>query len=106
MVIANWSGSYPTKCVGEWTLSVGGIDYSYLIPEDKKRTPMNTAGVYSKWYFNENWTEVFEDYEDGLEFDEWLAENPWVQEVPALALDIFLAFQDEDWRYGQCGGCI
>lgn len=106
MVIANWSGSYPNKCSGEWKLYVGGVDYSYLIPEDKKRTHMNTAGTYTEWHFDENWHEVFEDYEDGLEFDEWLIENSWVQKVPALALDIFLAFQDEDWRYGQCGGCI
>ena len=76
-----------------------------MIPEDKRRSHMNTAGVYSDWHF-ENWTEVFEDYEDGLEFEEWLVENPWVLDLPASNLDIFVAFSCEDFRPGQCGGCI
>lgn len=105
MVVANWSGSYPNKCIGEWKLYVNGEDYSHLIPEDKKRTHMNTAGTYTQWHF-ENWREVFDDYEDGLEFNDWIMENPWVQLIPTDPFDIFLAFQNEDWRHGQCGGCI
>ena len=50
--------------------------------------------------------EQFGDYEDGLEFEEWVAENPWVYDLPASLFDIYLAFQAEDFRPGECGGCI
>lgn len=105
IVRAEWTGQYPCLCSGEWKLFIGDQDYSHMIPEDKRRSHMNTAGVYSDWHF-ENWTEVFEDYEDGLEFEEWLVENPWVHDLPAPDLDIFVAFSCEDFRPGQCGGCI
>ena len=105
IVRAEWTGQYPCLCSGEWKLFIGDQDYSHMIPEDKRRSHMNTAGVYSDWHF-ENWTEVFEDYEDGLEFEEWLVENPWVRDLPAPDLDIFVAFSCEDFRPGQCGGCI
>ena len=105
IVRAEWTGQYPCLCSGEWKLFIGDQDYSHMIPEDKRRSHMNTAGVYSDWHF-ENWTEVFEDYEDGLEFEEWLVENPWVLDLPASNLDIFVAFSCEDFRPGQCGGCI
>ena len=105
IVRAEWTGQYPCLCSGEWKLFIGDQDYSHMIPEDKRRSHMNTAGVYSDWHF-EDWTEVFEDYEDGLEFEEWLVENPWVRDLPAPDLDIFVAFSYEDFRPGQCGGCI
>ena len=105
IVRAEWTGQYPCLCSGEWKLFIGDQDYSHMVPEDKRRSHMNTAGVYSDWHF-ENWTQVFEDYEDGLEFEEWLVENPWVLDLPASNLDIFVAFSCEDFRPGQCGGCI
>ena len=105
IVRAEWTGQYPSLCSGEWKLFIGDQDYSHMIPEDKRRSHMSTAGVYSAWHF-EDWREVFEDYEDGLEFEEWLVENPWVRDLPASALDIFIAFSCEDFRPGQCGGCI
>ena len=105
IVRAEWTGQYPCLCSGEWKLFIGDQDYSHMIPEDKRCSHMNTAGVYSEWHF-ENWLEVFEDYEDGLEFEEWLVENPWVRDLPASDLDIFIAFSCEDFRPGQCGGCI
>ena len=105
IVRAEWTGQYPCLCSGEWKLFIGDQDYSHMIPEDKRYSHMNTAGVYSEWHF-EDWTEVFEDYEDGLEFEEWLVENPWVRDLPAPDLDIFVAFSCEDFRPGQCGGCI
>ena len=105
MVIAKWSGKYPCRCSGEWSLFIKGVDYSHLIPEDLRTSSMNTAGTYQKWYFVD-WVETFEDYEDGLEFEEWVAANPWVHDLPAPSLDIYLAFQSEDFRPGECGGCI
>ena len=105
MVIAKWSGEYPCRCSGEWSLFIGGINYSHMIPENLRTSHMNTAGTYQEWHFVD-WVEQFEDYEDGLEFEEWIAENPWVHDLPASLFDIYLAFQAEDFRPGECGGCI
>ena len=105
MVIAKWSGEYPCLCCGEWSLFIHGEDYSHMIPEDLRTDHMNTAGTYQEWHFVD-WVEQFEDYEDGLEYEDWLAENPWVRDLPAPSFDIYLAFQSEDWRHNSCGGCI
>lgn len=105
MVIAKWSGEYPCLCSGEWSLFIHGEDYSHMIPKDLRTSHMNIAGTYQEWYFVD-WIEQFEDYEDGLEFEEWIAANPWVYDLPAPLFDIYLAFQAEDWRPGSCGGCI
>lgn len=105
MVVAEWTGEYPCLCCGEWRLTIGGVDWSNAIPIDKRYSHMNTAGTYQEWHF-EDWQEVFEDYEDGLEFDEWIAENPWVAELPAAPQDVFYAIQAQDFRPGECGGCI
>ena len=105
MVIAKWTGCFPCLCQGEWKLFIDGQDVSFLIPWDRRTGPMYTAGTYQEWHF-EDWQEVFEDYEDGLEFEEWLTDNAWVRDIPAPSLDIYLAFQSEDWRHNSCGGCI
>ena len=105
MVIAKWSGEYPCRCSGEWSLFIGGVNYSHMIPEDLRTSNMNTAGTYQEWYLDD-WVEEFKDYEDGLEFEEGVAENPWVHDLPASLFDIYLAFQAEDFRPGECGGCI
>lgn len=105
MVTAKWTGEYPCLCCGEWRLYICGQDYSHLIPEDKRTSHMNTAGTYDEWWF-EDWQETFGTYEDGLEYEEWMAENEWVLNLPAAPFDVFLAFQYEDWRPGSCGGCI
>ena len=34
MVVANYTGTYPNLCVGEWTLKVNGKDVSDKIPEE------------------------------------------------------------------------
>lgn len=105
MVIAKWTGCFPCLCHGEWKLYIDGQDVSFLIPWDRRTGHMNTAGTYQEWHF-EDQEEVFEDYEDGLEYEDWLAENPWVRDLPAPSFDIYLAFQSEDWRHNSCGGCI
>lgn len=104
-VEAIWSGSYPNLCRDYWTLIINGIDYSKAIPYELRHSHMNTAGTYSRWHF-EDWREVFDNYEDGLEFNEWIAENEWVRALPADPLDVYLAFNAQDWRPGECGGCI
>lgn len=105
MVEAIWTGSYPTLCDGVWVLRIDGEDYSDAIPEELRHTHMNTFGTYASWHF-EDWQEVFEDYDDGLDYEDWVAQNPWVLNLPTDAFSIFLAFQAEDWRHGSCGGCI
>lgn len=105
MVVAKWSGCWPTLCFGEWTLEVNGVDYTHLIPKELRKSSMNTFGTYQSWHF-EDWLEVFEDYEDGLYFEEWYEHNPWVDAIPATPIEIYTAFAENDWRAGSCGGCI
>lgn len=109
MVKAKWSGSYPCLCYGEWTLEVNGKNVSDLIPDELRRSCMNTYGTYEEWHF-ENWVEVFEDYEDGLMCDEWIAENKYWLDIITDDIDtqveIFNAINEQDWRSGSCGGCI
>lgn len=105
MVIAEWTGSYPCLCSGVWKLFINGEDFSLLIPEELRYGEMGTYGTYQSWHF-ENWTEVFDSYTDGLQCEEWIAANPWVQKLPASPIDVFYAIQAVDWRHGECGGCI
>lgn len=109
MVNAFWSGSYPCLCSGTWTLEVNGVDVSSLIPEELRHNEMNTFGTYEEWHF-EDWIEVFEDYEDGLMCDEWIAENKyWLDDITDdynIQTEIFYAISEEDFRHNSCGGCI
>ena len=50
--------------------------------------------------------EQFGDYADGLDFDEWIVENPWVERLPTDPRNVFYTFQAQDFRPGECGGCI
>ena len=106
MVEAKWTGSYPNLCSGVWELTIDGEDFSLLIPHELRYSPMGTAGIYQSWRFNEDWDEIFESYVDGLKFEDWIAKNPWVAELPCSPRDIYDAFQENDWRHGSCGGCI
>lgn len=109
MVEAKWSGSYPTLCRGEWTLKVNGKNVSGLIPRKLRHSAMNTYGTYEEWHF-EDWKEVFEDYEDGLVCEEWIAENKyWLDTITEdydTQVEIYKAINKHDWRNGSCGGCI
>lgn len=46
-VEANWSGSYPCLCEGEWTLFIDGKDMSNKIPEDYRNKPIYIYGYYN-----------------------------------------------------------
>ena len=106
MVVAEWTGEYPCLCSGEWRLTIGGVDWSNAIPADKRFSHMNTAGTYQEWWFDDDMCEQFGDYEDGLDFEEWIAENEWVMSLPAAPQDVFQAIQAQDFSPGECGGCI
>ena len=81
---AKWTGDYPNLCSGQWILKVDNIDVSHLIPEELRNEPMNTYRDYMSWNFTPDWEVENNYYEDGLFCDEW----------------------PQDWRYGECGGCI
>lgn len=106
---AKWTGSFPVLCRGVWKLYIDGKDKSNLIPKDLRDYPMYTAGTYQSWHF-ENWVEVSEDYEDGLECDDWIKENDyWISKITNCydeKVALFKAFQVEDFRTCSCGGCI
>lgn len=119
---AEWTGSYPSLCVGEWklyrrheeyldngTIDIWYDDISNLIQEYLKLEPMDTLGVYSSWHFDSDYIEQFEDYTDGMNFKEWCKENEsWIHLIckSEYYKDLYEAFQQEDWRYESCGGCI
>lgn len=110
MVEAKWSGKYPTLCFGEWTLNVDGKDVSLAIPEYMRKESMNTYGFHHSWHFDDNWQEVIEDYEDGLEEEEWIEENNYwlcvITNNMELKQEIFRTIQEADFRRGECGGCV
>lgn len=119
---AEWTGSYPSLCVGEWKLyrkyediledgskDEGYDDISNLIPEDLRHEPMYILGVYSSWYFDSDYIEQFNDYTDGLDFEEWCKDNEsWIHLIcdPKDYKSLYEAFNGHDWRYESCGGCI
>jgi len=109
MVEAKWSGAYPCLCFGEWTLIVDGKDVSDKIPDYLRKETMSTYGNYDSWHF-EDWLEVFESYNDGLDCEEWIEKNDeWLNEITtdySVKEQIFLAIQKEDFRPNSCGGCI
>lgn len=107
MFQVKWTGSYPCLCCGEWRILKNGIDVSQVIPNDI--TEMNTYGIYQSWHFDDNWIEVFEDYEDGLECDDWIKANAWIDKICDSydeKVELFKAIQEQDFRTGSCGGCI
>lgn len=117
-----WTGSYPSLCVGKWKLyrkyediledgskDEGYDDISNLIPEELRHEPMDTLGVYSSWYFDSDYIEQFNDYTDGMNFKEWCKENEsWIHLIcdPKDYKSLYEAFNEHDWRYESCGGCI
>lgn len=108
-VEAKWTGLYPCLCSGEWILKVNNKDVSNLIPKELQTSSMNTFGTYSSWHF-ENWKEVFEDYEDGLDCFDWINKNKeWLNKISTdlwIQEEIYYAIRSEDFRAGSCGGCI
>lgn len=110
MVKAEWSGSYPNLCLGEWRLKVDGKDVSEKIPESLRKDSMYTYGTYQYWYIDKDGDEIFEDYEDGFKCEEWIEEHKdWLDRIStdhSIQVDIFHAIRASDWREGSCGGCI
>ena len=107
---AEWSGSFPTLCYGEWSLYKNGEDISEYIPEGLRTSHMNTEGIYSRWHFNSDWIEEFYEYKDGISCDIWIKENmEWLKKFCDTEEDfesVYRAFNKSDFRPNSCGGCI
>lgn len=102
----SWSGGYPNLCYGEWTLFKNGVEVRTDIPFQGE--PADTYGTYQRWYFA-NWMEEFEDYDDGLDEGSWIKEyEDWLKTIASESEwgYIYQAFNENDWRYSSCGGCI
>jgi len=73
-----WTGDYPCLCSGEWKFEIDGIE----ICLDKLKDPskynnllkdhMNTKKSYSFWSFEEDYEVIWEDEEQGLDFEDWM----------------------------------
>lgn len=115
MFEVQWSGAYPNKCSGEWEISYNGIPFD--LPDDIRENPMNTQGTFQKWWFDKNWVDVWDEYESGLPFPEWLDVNKkWIisnshkcnvalWDMSSLE-ELYTEIQKHDWRHNSCGGCI
>lgn len=109
-VEASYSGKWPNRCSGRWTLIVDGVDVSDKIPENlRENHDMNTYGTYERRFLGRRGTRC-ETYEDGLELAEWVEENrEWLSSITEdedTWDDIFEAINEQDFRKGCCGGCI
>lgn len=111
--VAEWSGRYPCLCSGAWSIKYQGKDLD--IPSDRASESMGTYISYQTWHF-EDWNDVWEDEEGGMDYDEWIMENhSWVCDAfNKLAIantdenykELYYAIQSSDFRSGSCGGCI
>lgn len=96
-----WTGEGYFLELGEWVLYRDNWeDISYMIPEEKRHTPMNTYKRYNRW----TWANGLEWYTDGLEFRDWFVENLWwvypICSTMEEAEELYRGFQAEDWRPG------
>jgi len=121
----NWTGSYPNLCSGVWEITIDGMsinDNSKMqnTYDSMLKRNMGTEGSYESWHF-ENWSEVFESYDDGLYFDDWvkstqavelrlMIDDNLIQKQTKMSdpdmKNLFSELQNNDWRSGSCGGCI
>lgn len=105
---AKWTGTYPNLCCGSWRLYCDGRDVSEPIPFQGE--PAETYGDYCAWAFTENWDENWSWYNDGLKCNEWIEQfKDYLFDVTEDESQwplIYQAFQEKDWRHGECGGCI
>ncbi|MFZ2992451.1 MAG: hypothetical protein WA061_01935 [Microgenomates group bacterium] len=110
-----WTGRYPCLCMGEWIISMNGNQLK--IPDEVIGENMNTARDYQSWHF-EDWMEVFDNYYDGLDFEDWIGKNyGWIykmfkdsgvlEQITMEDLEnLYNLINEKDWRSNSCGGCI
>lgn len=107
MFEVEWTGDYPHLCSGEWIIKKDGKIIE--LPKSVSKSHMGTLGTYSEWTFDENYCEFFEDYEDGLCFEDWIVVNIWVKRITTDVTEqkeLYKKISEKDWRHNSCGGCI
>jgi hypothetical protein len=110
-----WTGRYPNLCSGIWKISIDGNQMT--LPDFIRDQAMETEKSYATWSFGSDWNEIWEYYEDGLPFEEWIKKNVgWIK--PALdkmkitdftykdLYTLYNLINEKDWRSNSCGGCI
>lgn len=103
----NWTGAYPNLCTGEWILYKNGEKVDTDIPF--QGNPAYTRDQFASWGFDEDWDEVWTTYENGLLPTSWINDHKeWLQTITDERewIDIYVAFNANDWRHNSCGGCI
>jgi len=129
-----WTGSFPNLCSGHWIIKIDGAQLIDKNDDVKGETDwrgnvraftyghfmtanMGTSGTYNSWHFDENYSEVFEDYYERSELANWwsstqgqsllglLKDNDYILNESELQ-DLYTKLSDADWRSGSCGGCI
>lgn len=103
MIIAKWNVANATEyhCIGHWTLTIDGFDYSNYIPVEKRTQPMGTLIDHCD-YKDGHYIHYF----SGQRFGQWWAANTWIDKIPAPAKDIYNAFRLFDWACGSCATCV
>jgi len=122
----DWPGSYPNLCSGIWEIEINGvklIDHKNLREDGSyeygsfMREDMGTAGSYSSWYFDDDYSENWDDYYNGDDYDAWIASEKGKNILELLGGNsVILSESDlkrlynqinaKDWRTSSCGGCI
>jgi hypothetical protein len=109
-ISVDWTGNYPSLCLGEWEIIIDGIKLTGI--EDNH---FDTYRSYQEWSFDGDWEEHWEDYKDGLAFDEWFEKPPNGLKASLRRHGIYLTLsqwvvlyrkiKECDWRSSSCGGC-
>ena len=114
---AEWIGSYPTLCFGEWVIKIDGVRMKDNTEDTILKRDMNTYGDYSNWCFDEDYSEVWKDYTNGLNYADWVKNDPGKALTELLKKngieltedeikELYNKLQQQDFRSGSCGGCI
>lgn len=108
-----WTGEWPRRCKGRWIFEVDGKDYRYLLPfanDDGVDLPADTFGTYECWDMDSEGEREWYHFENGLDIEDWIDQNrEWLEVITPHENewdDIFYAFQEHDWRFKECGGCV
>jgi hypothetical protein len=116
-VVSKWSGGSYSLCCGSWNINING---KVLVSEDKHSVlneSMNVYGTYDTWEFDEDYSEEWSTYSDGLHLNDWiksdianrlflLVEENGISLTRELKVKLYDSFVGEDWRHNSCGGCI
>jgi len=110
-ITVEYTGEFPNLCFGDWIIRIG--EERIILPSNEH---FNTKGTYSTWHFDEDYSEVFEDYEDGEAFEAWVTDIPnglqgalelqGFKVTESLLRELYVKIQPVDFRTSSCGGCI